>query len=119
MIPHGQVGFTQEYKACLTVYINPLLIRHISTMNERKSVVILIDGGKSIWQYLTIFGFSGDSLVKNPPPIQEIQVQSLRQQDLLEKEMATHSSNLDREIPWTEELGRLQSLGLQKTRLSD
>ena len=53
-------------------------------------------------------------------PIQEIQVQSLRQEDPLVKEMATHSSILAWEIPWTEEPGRLQSMGSQsQTRLSD
>ena len=41
-------------------------------------------------------------------------VQSLGQEDLLEKEMATHSSILDWKIPWMEELGRLQSMGSQK-----
>ena len=52
--------------------------------------------------------------VKNPPPIQETQVQSLGQEDPLEKEMATHSSILVWRIPWTEEPGRLQSMGSQR-----
>ena len=43
-----------------------------------------------------------------------MQVQSLGQEDDLEKEMAIHSSMLAWEIPWTEKLGRLQSMGLQK-----
>jgi len=46
-------------------------------------------------------------VVKNPPAIQETQVQSLGWEDPLEKEMATHSSILNWEIPWTEEPGRL------------
>ena len=47
-------------------------------------------------------------------------VQSLGQEDPLEEGMATHSSILARKIPWTEEPGRLQSMGLQKsgTRLN-
>ena len=45
--------------------------------------------------------------VKNPPEIQETQVQSLGQEDPLEKKMATHSSILAWRIPWTEEVGRL------------
>ena len=45
--------------------------------------------------------------VKNPPEMQETQVQSLGQEDPLEKKMATHSSILAWIIPWTEELGRL------------
>ena len=50
-------------------------------------------------------------MVKNPPAKQETQVQSLGQEDTLEKEMATHSSILAWEIPWTEESGGLQSMG--------
>ena len=51
--------------------------------------------------------------VKNLPAMQETQVQSLGQEDSLEKEMATHSSILAWRIPWTEEPGRLQSMGLK------
>ena len=47
-------------------------------------------------------------------PMQETQVQSLGQEDPLKKEMATHSSILAWEITWTEEPGRLQSMGLQR-----
>ena len=47
-------------------------------------------------------------------PVQETQVQSLGQEDPLEKEIATHFSLLAWEIPWTEEPGGLQSLGSQK-----
>ena len=50
---------------------------------------------------------NGDSLVKNSPEMQEMQVQSLGGEDPLEKEMATHSSILAWEILWTEEPGRL------------
>ena len=50
--------------------------------------------------------------------MQETWVWSLRQEDPLEKEMATHSSILAWEIPWTEEPDGLQSVGLQKS-LSD
>ena len=48
-----------------------------------------------------------------PPVIEESWVQSLGQEDTLEKEMATRSSILDWEIPWTEEPGGLQSMGSQ------
>ena len=50
-------------------------------------------------------------MVKNLPTMQETQVQSLGQEDPLEKEMATHSSILAWETPWTEEPGGLQSMG--------
>ena len=52
--------------------------------------------------------------VKNLPARQETRVQSLGWEDPLEKEMATHSSILAWEIPWTEEPGRLQSMGSQR-----
>ena len=59
-------------------------------------------------------GFPGGSVVNNLPAKQEMQVQSLGQEDTLNKAMATHSSVLAWEIPWTEEPGGLQSTGLQK-----
>ena len=52
--------------------------------------------------------------VKRLPTVQETRVQSLGQEDPLEKEMATHSSTLAWKIPWMEEPGRLQSMGLQR-----
>ena len=59
-------------------------------------------------------------LVKNLPAMQETSVQSLAQEDLLEKEMGTPSSILAWEIPWTEEPGGLHSMGSQsQTRLSN
>ena len=54
--------------------------------------------------------------VKRLPAMQETQVQSLGWEDPLEKEMATHSSTLAWKIPWTEEPGGLQSMGLQRVR---
>ena len=58
--------------------------------------------------------------VKRLPTMQETQVQSLGREDLLEKEMATHSSIVAWKIPWTEEPGRLQSMESQiQTRLSN
>ena len=48
-------------------------------------------------------------LVKNLPAMQETGVQFLGQEDLLEKEMATHSNNLAWRIPWTEEPGGQES----------
>ena len=63
-------------------------------------------------------GFSGGLAVKNSPAMQETQVQSLSQEGLLEKEMATHSSILAWEIPWMEEPGGLQPLGLQDSDMT-
>ena len=59
-------------------------------------------------------------MVKNLPVTQETQVQSLGQEDTLEKGMATHSSSLAWKISWTEEPGGLHSMGSQsQTQLSD
>ena len=58
-------------------------------------------------------------MIKNLPAMQETQetpVQSLSQEDLLEKGMATHSSILTWRIPWTEEPGGLQSMGSQRVK---
>ena len=52
--------------------------------------------------------------VKRLPAMQETQVRSLGQEDILEKEMATNSSTLAWKIPWMEKPGRLQSMGLQR-----
>ena len=56
------------------------------------------------------------SVVKNLPAKQETWVQSLSQEDPLEKGMANHSSILAWEIPWTEEPEGLQFMGLQRVR---
>ena len=73
------------------------------------------------WGCVSIFiqrdpGFPGGLAVKNLPAKQEMQVGSLSGKDPLEKEMATYSSILAWETPWTEEPGGLQSMGSQKSR---
>ena len=75
--------------ACVCVYI------YIYRERERESV-------------------PGGTVVKNPPAKQKTWVQFLGQEDPLEREMATHSNILAWEIPWTEEPGQLQSVGLQR-----
>ena len=55
-------------------------------------------------------GFLGGSIIKNTPAKQEIQVLSLGGEDPLEQEVATHSSVLAWEIPWTEEPGGLHTV---------
>ena len=54
-------------------------------------------------------------MVKNLSEMQEMWVQSLGEEDPLEKEVATHSSVLAWEIPWTEDPGGLQPMGLPKS----
>ena len=63
---------------------------------------------------MQIWGYPCGSAVKNPPAMQEMQEtwgQFLSWEESLEEEMATHSSVLAWEIPWTEEPGGLQSMG--------
>ena len=66
----------------------------------------------SIYIYM---GFPGGSLVKKLPTNARDQIQSLGQEDPLEKEMAANSSILAKKIPWTEEPHGLQSKGSQGT----
>ena len=63
-----------------------------------------------------IVGFPGSSVVKDHLPLQETQVWSLGQEDPLEKDMATQFSILAWRIPWAEEPGRLQSMGVAKNQ---
>ena len=66
--------------------------------------------------------FPGCSVLKNPPAMQEMLetgVWSLDQEDPLEEKMASHSSILAWEIPWTEEPGGLQSLGWQESDVTE
>ena len=90
--------------------------------------MLLLYSIRKYTQYLTITyngkifktniykGFPHGSVVENLPAKQETRVGFLGQEDPLEKEMATHSSILAWEIPWTEEPGGLQSIGLQRVR---
>ena len=57
-------------------------------------------------------------MVKNPPAVQETQVQPLGQEDPLEKGLATHSSMLAWRIRWTEEPGRMLAMGLQRVDMN-
>ena len=80
-----------------------------SYLTLREDVVLILQRGY----------FPGGSAVKNPPAMQEpqeMQVRSLGWEDPLEEGMATQSSILARRIPWTEEPGRLQSMGSQRVR---
>ena len=70
-----------------------------------------------IWKSLTKYSSSlVVQIVKHLPTMQKTRVQSLGQEDPLEKEMATHSSTLAWKIPWMEEPGGLQSVGSQRVR---
>ena len=81
-----------------------------SSVNLSKSLLLFESQFPNIGASLVV------QMVKNPPAIWETWVQSLSQEDLLEKGMATHSSILAWKIPWTEEPGGLQSTGLKRVR---
>ena len=81
----------------------------VGVHNKPARNVLLLHGG-----YFELRASLVAKMIKNLPPMQETQVRSLGQEDLLEKGMATHSSILVWRIPWTEEAGGLQSLGLQR-----
>ena len=85
------------------------------TLNGR-NVVLLTVNQKSIYHSLLIKLWTSlvVQTVKRLPIMWETQVRSLGREDLLEKEMATHCSTLAWKIPWTEEPGRLQSMGSQR-----
>ena len=65
---------------------------------------------------LSMLGFPSGSVIKNLPANVGTWVRALGWEDLLEKEVATHSSILAWRIPWTEEHGGLQSMGSQRVR---
>ena len=70
-----------------------------------------------VWSFVSAYVTSlGAQMVKNLPAMQEIWVQPLGQEDPLEQEMTTHPSIPAWRIPWTEEPGRLQSVGTQRVR---
>ena len=69
-----------------------------------------------IKKFQSLLHFPVAQMVKCLPTMRETQVQSLGRKDLLEKEMAPHSSTLAWKIPWTEEPGRLQSMGSLRAR---
>ena len=77
----------------------------------------------TIYIYLAKQSIPWDSpvaqMVKSLPVMRETSVQSLGQEDPLEKVMATHSSMLAWKIPWTEEPGRLQSMGHKESDTTD
>ena len=67
-----------------------------------------------VWEAFGHYKNVHGSVVKNPPAMQEMWVQSLGQEDAQEEKMVTYSSILAWKIPWTEEPGRLQSVGSQR-----
>ena len=84
---------------------------------KKRYEIAILDSG--MCEDICQIGFPSSSAVRIHLPMQEMQrkwVQSLGQEDPLEKEMATHSSIFAWRIPWTEEPGGLQSMGSQRVR---
>ena len=75
---------------------------------------VSVEGVKIELNYRTSEASQVAQMVKNLPEMWETRVQSLVQEDALKKKMATHSSILAWRIPWTEDAGRLQSMGSQR-----
>ena len=91
--------------------------RNISTLRLLFThIVNPAPGTRFIDSRVMTWDFPGGSVLRVQLPMQEMWVQSLDQEDPLEKEMATHSSILAWRIPWTEEPGGLQSMGSQRVR---
>ena len=87
-------------------------------LSENQKIIslnLILDPAKVIINYketiVAYSGFPGSSVVENMPAMQETWVLSLVWEDSLEEKMATHSSILAYEVPWTEEPGGLQSTG--------
>ena len=92
-----------------------MYINAIKAMYDKPTVTIILNSEK-LTAFLVGWASLVVQLVKNLPAVQETQVRSLDWEDPLGKEMATHSSILACKISWTEEPGRLQSMGSQRVR---
>ena len=75
---------------------------------------VRVEGVKIKLNYRTSGASQVAQMVKNLPEMWDTWIRSLVQEDALKKKMATHSSILAWRIPWTEDAGRLQSMGLQR-----
>ena len=93
----------------------------VKEMSERYIIVVIFILKQLILQSFINWDLLVAQMVKCLPAMRETRVRSLGREDPLEKEMATHSSTLAWNIPWTEEPGSLQSMGSQRVRprLSD
>ena len=88
---------------------NTLCLKYIISSLDTPSAI-----PPPLFCYTFLESFLVAQMIKNLPAMLEAWVPSLGQEDLLEKGMATHSSTLAWRIPWTEEPGRLQSMGSQR-----
>ena len=112
---HNEYGVTYLVMLASTFWM-PRLLSGFPQLTGSQSVVLgsaaTAPPGGLIWVSLVA------QMVKKPPATQETRVQSLGWEDPLEKEMATHSSILAWDIPWTEESGGLQSIEWQRVDMT-
>ena len=113
IIYHNKVGFTHPCKDS-SISANQCWYTTLKTWRIRKKMVISIDVEKAFHKIQHYFPVASDG--KNLPAMREIWVQSLGQEDPLEKGMAIHSNILTWRIPRTEKPGGLQSVGPQRVR---
>ena len=107
----GSMGSKLLSECTTTTTLGVLLEKRIRKdfwVGKNKNIIHLLNIKNIVINYRT---FLVAQTIKHLPTMQETWVQSLGGEDLLEKEMATHSSILAWKIPWTEEPGRLQSIG--------
>ena len=104
------------------ININWTSLKLRTSVDQRKLIVLAVTQKVIFEVHLSLKEFKYKILnssivaqwVKRLPPMRETRLQSLGREDPLEKEMATHSSTLAWNIPWTEKPGRLQSMGSQR-----
>ena len=115
---------TALFFCCKLIFVQCLLFCHSScqecSLKKKCRCWIYHDRILTLPIILSLYlcgGFSDGSMVKNPPSVQETRVLSLGWENPPEKEMATPSIVLAWGIPWTEEPGRLQSMGSQKGQI--
>ena len=109
LYPHSPSWWTHFNISCLILLCLSLRKKKVSLFLTQKSLYVYV------CMYVCLLSLSlVAQMVKHLPTRWETWVQSLGQDDPLEKEMATHSSILAWKIPWMEEPGRLQSMGLQR-----
>ena len=114
-------GIESTSSAYFTHLLTGVIINIITSLSSFTLVTIMLlakinvkSGFKTGWALSEVF--LGGAVVKNLLAIQKMWVRSLNKEDTLEEEMAAHSSVLAWKIPWTEEPGRLQSMGSQRVR---
>ena len=116
----GRLQFMGLQKSDMTERLNNENNKHVHWEERRCFPCVCFRQGTSVpcWCFRHSYGIRGAPLVgqleKNLPAVQETWVQSLGQEDPLEKGVTTHSSILAWKVLWTEEPGGLQSMGSQR-----